>query len=98
MVLFFPFGPCTGPGPIPVQCECIITLGPNYNEFSYNDHPAVRSDFLSIKIIDSNSKKFGYNEHQLKTNGYLYICLLIGTVTQYNYNMELTSETLHLAG
>ena len=98
MVLFFPFGPCTGPGPIPVQCEYIITLGPNYNEFGYNDHPAVRSGFLSIKIIDSNSKKFGYNGHALIKSSCFYICLLTGTVTQYNYNKELTSETLHSVG
>ena len=89
--------------PLPIQapfpCSVnIITLDPNYNEFGYNDHPAIRSGFLSIKIIDSNSKKFGYNEHALIKSSCFYICLLTGTVTQCNYNMELTSETLHLAG
>ena len=47
MVLYFPFGPCTGPYPcpIPAQCEYIMrvsrtfksTLGPAYKEFGYKE-------------------------------------------------------------
>ena len=38
------------------------TLGPSYNEFGYNEHPAVTRESLCVKIIDSKVKKFGYNE------------------------------------
>ena len=31
-----------------------ITLGSTYKEFSYNEHPALTSRFLCIKIIDCN--------------------------------------------
>ena len=39
------------------------TLGPAYNEFGYNEHLAVTSRFLSIKIIDYNVKKFAASTH-----------------------------------
>ena len=41
----------------------LFTLGPAYNEFVYNEHPAITSRFLCIKLIDCNVKEFGYNEH-----------------------------------
>ena len=47
------------------------TLGPAYNEFSYNEHPIIASRFLYIKLIDCNVKKFGYNE-QLVSSAYLF--------------------------
>ena len=40
------------------------TLGPAYNDFGYNDHLAITSRILCIKIID-NGKKFGYSEQTL---------------------------------
>ena len=39
-----------------------FTLDPAYNEFGYNEHSAITSRFLCIKIIDCNVKKFGYND------------------------------------
>ena len=35
------------------------TLAPAYNEFGYNEQPAITSRFLCI--IDCNVKRFGYN-------------------------------------
>ena len=46
------------------------TLGPAYDQFSYNEHPATISRFLCIKIIDCNVKKFSYNEHPLITSSF----------------------------
>ena len=57
-------------GPFPVFSS---TLGPAYNEFSYNKHPAVTSRFLCIKIIDCNVKKFGYIEYPLITSSFFRI-------------------------
>ena len=48
------------------------TLGPVYNE-----HPAITSRFLCIKIIDCNVKKFNYNEHPLTTSRFFCIFLLV---------------------
>ena len=39
----------------------LITEGPAYNEFGYNEHRIERTDCFCIKIIDSNVKRFGYN-------------------------------------
>ena len=50
--LFFPM----------VQISPLNTLGPAYNEFSYNEHPAITNRFHCIKIVDCNVKKFDYNE------------------------------------
>ena len=36
-------------------------ISPAYNEFGYNEHPAITSRFHYIKIIDGNVKKFGCN-------------------------------------
>ena len=44
------------------------TLGPAYNEFGYNNHPATTNRFFRIKIIDYNVKMFGYNEQPLITS------------------------------
>ena len=46
------------------------TLGPAYNEFSYNEHPLTTSSFLCIRLIDSNVNKFGYSEHPPKTSSF----------------------------
>ena len=35
----------------------VITLGPAYNEFGYNEHPAITSRFLCTILIDSNVKR-----------------------------------------
>ena len=42
------------------------TLGKAYDEFGYNEHPAIKSRFIFKKIIDCNVKKFRYNETHLK--------------------------------
>ena len=60
------------------------TFGPAYNEFGYNEDPAIASRFLCIKIIDYSVKKFGYKEHPLVTSSFFYIFLLIVSETQYN--------------
>ena len=39
----------------------MITEGPAYNEFGYNEHRIEGTDFFCIKIIHCNVKKFGYN-------------------------------------
>ena len=39
----------------------VFTLGIEYNEFGYHEHPATKS-------LDCNAKKFCYIEHSLKTN------------------------------
>ena len=41
----------------------LIIVGPAYNEFCYNEHTALTSRFLCIKIIDCNVKKFSYSTH-----------------------------------
>ena len=44
------------------------TLGPAYNEFGYNQHPAITSNFFSqekIASVDINVKKSTYNEYYL---------------------------------
>ena len=53
------------------------TLGPAYNEFGYNEHTAVTSTFLCIKIIDYYVKKFGYNEHSLITSSFFCMFLFV---------------------
>ena len=58
------------------------TLGPVYNEFGYNEHPAVTSRFLCINIINCNVKNFGYNEYSLITNSFFSIFILIVSRTQ----------------
>ena len=47
-----------------------ITLGPVYNEFGYNEHPAITSRFLFIILIHSNVKKFGYKKHSPTMNSF----------------------------
>ena len=51
--------------------------GPAYKEFGYKEHPATKSRFLYIKIIDCNIKIFRYNEHLLTTSSFFYIFLLV---------------------
>ena len=51
--------------------QSLDTLGPAYNEFGHNEHPAETSRFLCINIIDCSVKKFGYNEHPLTTKQFL---------------------------
>ena len=41
---------------VKTRWSCSCALGPAYNEFGYNEHPAITSRFLSIKIIDRNVK------------------------------------------
>ena len=60
------------------------TIGPDYNEFSYNEEPAAKNRFLYIKLIDCNVKKFGYNEHPLITSSFFRIFLLVVSRTQCN--------------
>ena len=58
------------------------TLGPVYNKFGYNEHPAVTSRLLCIKIIDCNGTKISYNKHPLVTSSFLCIFLLVVSLTQ----------------
>ena len=53
------------------------TLGPAYNEFGYNEHPAISSRFLCSIIIGSNVKKFGYNEHLPTMSSFFCIFFLV---------------------
>ena len=50
----------------------VCALGPAYNEFGYNEHPAT-TRFLCIKIIDCNVKKFDYNEYPVETSSFFCI-------------------------
>ena len=38
-------------------------LGPAYNEFGYNEHPAIINKYLHVKIIYNNIEKFGYKAY-----------------------------------
>ena len=60
----------------------IITLGSSYNEFGYNEHPAIMSRSFCVKIVDCNNKKFGYNERPLITSSFFCIFLLVVSGTQ----------------
>ena len=73
-----------------------FTLGPAYNEFIYNEHPAITSSFLCIIVIDNNVKKFGFNEHSLRTDSFFCIFLLVVSETQciYHYIVILNLEPL----
>ena len=52
------------------KVECVPVVKVSW-EFGYNEYPATRSRFLSIKIIDSSViKNFGYNEHPLTTSSF----------------------------
>ena len=46
-------------------------LGPAYNEFDYNEYPAITSRFLCMNIIDCNVRKLGYDEHPVITSRFL---------------------------
>ena len=58
------------------------TLGPANNEFVYNEHPAITSRFLCIKVIDCSVKKFGYNGHPFITSSFFYIVIFVVSGTQ----------------
>ena len=64
------------------------------SEFGYNEHSAITSRFLCIRIIDSNVKKFGYNEHPPATTSFFCIFLLVVSRTQCP---ELGAQTLLVA-
>ena len=59
--------------------------GPDYKKFGYNEHSAIKSGFLCIKIIDSNFQKFGYNEHMFRRNSYFFFSLLVVSGTQCSW-------------
>ena len=45
-----------------------FTLGPAYNDFGYNEHPAITSNFFSQKnllLMTSMLKKSTHNEYHL---------------------------------
>ena len=46
-----------------------------FNQFGYNDHPAMTKIFILIEIIDSDVENFGYNEQFV-----LYVCTKRGPV------------------
>ena len=56
------------------------TLGSAYG-FGYNEHPAITSRFLRIRIIDCDAKQFAYNEHPLVTSSFVCIFLLVESGT-----------------
>ena len=58
------------------------TLGPANNEFGYNEHPAITSRFLCIKVIDCSVKKFGYNGHPFITSSFFCIVIFVVSATQ----------------
>ena len=55
----------------------LITLGPAYNKFGNNEHSAIASRFLCIKIIDCHVKQFSYSEHPPTMPGLFCIVLLV---------------------
>ena len=59
--------------------------GPDYKKLGYNEHSAIKSGFLCIKIIDSNFQKFGYNEHMFRRNSYFFFSLLVVSGTQCSW-------------
>ena len=63
------------------------TLGFAYNEFGYNEHPAITSRFLCMKIVECNVKKFGCNEHRLVTSSFFCIFLLVVSGTPCIVNL-----------
>ena len=38
-------------------------LGPAYNEFGYNEFPAITNRLLCMNITDCNVRKLGYSEY-----------------------------------
>ena len=73
----------------------VNTLGPTYNEFGYNKHPAITSRFLCIKIIDCHVKKIIYNEHPLTTSSFFCMFLLIVSGTQCKYGEYSRSSNVY---
>ena len=57
------------------------TLGPAYNEFGYNQHPAVASRCLCIKVIDCNVKS-SVKQDPFVTSSFFCIFLLAVRGTQ----------------
>ena len=70
-----------------LQVDKETTLGPTYNE-----HLAIMSIFLCIKIIESNVKKFPYNEHKHITSGFFCIFLLVLSGAQCKTVLDLSLE------
>ena len=64
-----------------------------YNEFGYNEHLAITSKFLCIKIINGNVEKFGSNEPPLTASSFFCISLLTVSWTQCNPSINLSSHT-----
>ena len=76
----------------------LITLGPTYNEFGYNELPPTTNPFLCIKINDFNVRKFGYCEHSPTTNNFLcvYLRVLSGTQCKHlRYNVITTGTYMY---
>ena len=62
------------------------TLSPAYNEFCYNENPAITSNFSPQKkslLIDINVKKVHLQPVPLVMNKILWIKLLVVNGTQY---------------
>ena len=71
------------------------TFDPAYNEFGYNEHPAIASRFLCIKIIDHSVKKFGYKKQPLITSNLFCIFLLVvsrSQCTKSSRNLEAMAQ------
>ena len=78
--------------------QVLYTLGPVHKEFGCNEHPAITSRFLCIKIMDCNVKKFGCNEHPAKTSRFLCIKIIDCTVKKFgcNEHPHIEQFLLHL--
>ena len=66
------------------------TLGPAYNEFGYNEHPAITSNFFSQKkslLIDINVKKVHLQRVPLITSKVLSKKLLVVSGAQCSWKV-----------
>ena len=65
-----------------IWCWRLTTLGPAYNEFGYNEHPAITSNFFLWEKNTSDVKKVQLQRVPLITSKFLWIKLLVITGTQ----------------
>ena len=73
-----------------LETKMTFTMGTAYNEFGYNQYPAIMSRFLCIKIIDCNVKHFSYNHNEqfllnlLPVSGTEYISKFSRTLSSHS--------------
>ena len=69
------------------------TLGPAYNEFGYNENPAIANNFSPQKkslLIDINVKKVYLQPVPFITNKFFWIRLLVVNGSQYTIQTEFS--------